>query len=473
MAQANRGVRTTHPDYDELQPLWQRCSDVVDGQAEMHKAGIKYLPKLTNEEDDAYKARVSRSDFFNATWRTIAGLTGMAFKKPPVCTVPAAIEPMLADIDMAGHSLDDLAKALVEDALEYGPFGIMVDHPPAPENLMAMSQAAAEANGLRPLIQHYEIESVINWRYTRINNQQTLCLVVLKEEADIGEDAFSHDCEDRYRVLDLIPNAQGSMTYRQRVFRINDKGEDEQVGEDVFPLMNGKPLPYIPFRIVGCMEEPPLIDLVDANVAHYQVNSDYRHGLHFTGLPTLFLAGVQTDNPIYIGSSAAITTPDPSAKANFIEFTGQGLEPSEKALARLEQRMAILGARMLADESKQVETLGATQIKRAGENSILASIATDVSKAVEWALGVFAEWAGAPGEVAYQINRDYGTAGLSAQDLTALLGTWQAGGISDGEYFDLLQRHDVIEPGKSLEDHQAEIEAQGPTKPAIPGAMAA
>ncbi len=473
MAGKTRGVRTTNPKYDELSPKWKRCSDCVDGQDALHEAREAYIPKLTDEEESAYNARLKRSDFFNGVWRTIAGLSGMAFRKPPTVKVPAAIEPMLADIDMAGCSLDGLAKDCVQDMLEYGCFGLMVDHPPMPENVTSLSMAAAEANGLRPQIQYYDIESITNWRYARIGNIWQLAMVTLKEEADIAEDEFSHKTEVRYRVLDLIPNAQGMMTYRVRVFRINDKNEDEQVGDDVFPLMGGKPLSYIPFRIVGDLDEPPLIDLVDANIAHYQVNSDYRHGLHFTGLPTLFLAGVQTEKPIYLGSAAAVSTPDPQAKGQFIEFTGQGLQPTRDALDGLEKRMAILGARMLADESKQVETLGATQIKRAGENSILASIVLEVSDALEWALGVFAEWVGTSGEIAYQINRDYGTAGLSAQDLTALVGAVQAGKISDRELFDLLQRHDVIDGGKSFDEHQAEVEMQAIPRPSLPPANAA
>jgi hypothetical protein len=45
-----------------------------------------------------YKARLKRSDFFNGTWRTIAGLGGMAFRKPPTVEVPSGIEPYLDDV---------------------------------------------------------------------------------------------------------------------------------------------------------------------------------------------------------------------------------------------------------------------------------------------------------------------------------------------------------------------------------------
>jgi hypothetical protein len=93
-------------------------------------------------------------------------------------------------------------------------------------------------------------------------------------------------------------------------------------------------------------DEPPLIDLIDKNVAHYQVNSDLRHGAHFTALPTLFLAGIDADSTgnapkILIGGSAAITSPHPEARGEYIEFQGQGLGALEKMLDRMERQMAI------------------------------------------------------------------------------------------------------------------------------------
>lgn len=457
------GVRTTHPTYDKLAPKWKRCSDVVDGQDALHKGREMYLPKLKDEDEAGYSARIKRSDFYNATWRTIAGLAGMAFRKPPTVTVPTALDAYLADIDMAGCSLDDMAKSLVEDALEYGAFGLMVDHPPAPENVTGLTVATSEALGLRPLIRYYEIESVINWRYIRRNNRTVLGLVVLKEEAQVGGDEFSQNTEDRYRVLDL--GGEGG-TYRQRVFRINDKEQDELV-EVIVPLMNGKALSEIPFRICGEMDEPPLIDLVDANLAHYQVNADYRHGLHFTGLPTAVVSGYAPTEgeKLYIGSTAAWVFPDPNAKATYLEFTGQGLSELREELRSLEQRMAVLGARMIADEAKQVETLGATQIKRSGENSILSSLVQEVSASIEWALRLFAQWVGQAGEVVYQINRDYNPALLDAQQLTALLGAVQAGEMSSQSLFDLLQRGDLIDPGVTYEEERARIDTQTPPRP--------
>lgn len=468
------GVSTTHREYDEYVEVWRDCDNVVAGQRAMHKAGERYLPKLIDETPDGYRGRLRRSDYANYTWRTIAGLVGMAFRKDPTVEVPASIEPYLANIDLAGTTLYTFAKNATEEILEYGRCGLLVDHPPMPENVEAITQAVAETLGLRPTLKLYGPEHIINWRYATIGNATVLVMAVLKEEAEIQKGEFEYECEDRYRVLDL--DEQGF--YRQRVYRINDKGQDELVEGPIYPAMNGRPLTSIPFYIVGTngiaqeCDEPPLIDLMDANIAHYQVNSDYRHGLHFAALPTLFLAGVQNDTgkSFYIGSAAAIQSPDPNAKAEFIEFKGQGLVPIKDALNGLEQRMAILGARMIADEAKQVETLGATQIKRLGENSVLASIVIAVSQVIEEALGVMAAWSGASGAVKFEISREFMPVAIDAAQMRELMANVQGGMISLRDYFELLKRGDVIAAEKTFEQHQEEVDAMAMPSPTLPSA---
>lgn len=476
MTAKQKGVRTTHKDYDDLLPVWQKCADVEKGQRAIHKGRERYLKKNGGETEQDYEARLCRSDFYNAYFRTISGLVGMAFRKDPAVELPASMESYQANIDLEGRTLFSLAKDACEDVLEYGRIGLLVDHPPMPDNVSAISVAVAERMGLRPSIKTYDAKCIINWRFAKVMNAKVLVRVVLKEEADVSTDEFEEATEDRWRVLDLDENGQ----YRQRVFRIDSHGKDEEVSL-VYPLMNGRPLNYIPFALVGAngmggdCEEPPLIDLVDANLAHYRLNSDYRHGLHWTALPTMFLAGVEEEEgkPFYIGGSTAITSRLPDAKGMYIEYTGQGLGALETAIKEQEQRMAILGARMIADETRQAETLGATQIKRAGENATMAAIVISVSDAITWALRIMAEWSGAAGDVMFEINREFNPLGLSAQDLAAIFSGVQQGIISEREAFDLLQRGDVIAGEKDFELHQEEIAQEPPMQPPAPGQIAA
>jgi hypothetical protein len=476
MITQTKGVRTQHPDYATFSAKWSRCRDAIAGQDAIHDAGTTYLKKLKDETPDDYAARKQRAGFFNATWRTINGLTGMMFRKDPKLTVPAKIEPYLADVTLAGQSFATLTKAVAYEVMAVGRVGVLVDHPPRPENVAAITEDIAQKLGLRPTMQIYQAESIINWSYRRIANQHTLAMVVLTEAHVERVDEFETKTETRYRVLDLNPEAGD--TYRMRVFRIDEKGKDELVaGGETIPLMDGKPLDRIPLKVIGpdgeemTLDEPPLIDLVDLNLAHYRVTADYEHGCHFTGLPTAVVSGYQpedTNAKLYIGSQAAWVFPDPNAKAVFLEFTGTGLGALESNLDRKERQMAVVGARMIADEKSQVETLGATAIKRTGENSILSAVAIAVSEALQAQLEVFAAWASAPGKVEFEINRKFLATPMDAQTLTALVGAWQSGALSEAELFEQLQGGDVIDGGKTFAAHQGEVEVAAPPAPVKP-----
>ena len=462
-------VKTQHPDYSAKADQWARCRDTVAGRDALLAAGKKYLPMLKDMTEEDYKSYAMRASYVNFVWRTISALSGMIFRRPPVIDVAPSVEPYLDDVTMSGISFHILAQRATLEVLTTGRLGILVDYPQ--QSVEGMTLADAQKLNLRPSMNVYPAESIINWRTGRVGNQTVLTMVVLIEDhaEDDPDNPFKQKTETRYRVLDLFNNQ-----YRVRVFRIDDKGEDEQVGADLFPLMNGKPLDFIPFYFIGVddttpeVDDPPLNDLIDLNLDHYRLDADYKHGLHFTGLPTPVVSGYQKQNEnekLYVGSSSAWVFPDPQAKATYLEYTGQGLSAIEKAKAADEQNMAILGARLLASEKKSTETAQAARIYRAGESSILSAISATISIGLTRALRTFSEWAGVASECSIQLNSEFLPPEMTPQELTALVSAWQTGAISMQVLFDQLQKKEVIASDLTLEEMQAQIGSEGPRMP--------
>jgi hypothetical protein len=314
----------------------------------------------------------------------------------------------------------------------------------------------------------YDAESIINWRTDRISGVDMLTLVVLEEEYEVYDDEFSYDCKPQWRVLDL-PNG----IYRQRVFRKNEKG-DFYVESEIFPSSQGKAIARIPFEFFGvrdnrpCVDKPPLLDLVDVNISHYRTTADYEHGLHFTGLPTPVVTGFYSDDQsasLRIGSGTAWLLPDPASKAFYLEFSGQGLSELREALRAKESMMATLGARILAPEKKGIETAQTAAIHRAGENSVLASIAQSISIGLTHCLKWMANWSGIAGDVRVEINRDYIPQSMTHQDVAELVKSWQAGAISHETLFDNLVKGDIIRPDVSFQDEKERIDMTPPGMP--------
>lgn len=481
-------VNSLHADYARTFKKWERCRDVAAGQDSVHAGGHKYLPQLKAQNPDDYNSMVTRTPFYNATWRTIAGLVGMIFRKKPKVDLPEVLRPMLDDIDMAGLSFNALLKKVVEQALEVGRIAVLVDYPQVAEGL---TKADGERLNLRPTMVTYDTFAVINWRMESVDNKLVLTMLVLREDHWVQDDEFTGHTEEQFRVLDLtVPSkASGVDTttgakYRQRVFRVKQGAavgivdgqpakplaiQYEQIGPDIFPKMKNKPLAYIPAIVLGTdevstdVDDPPLIDLVDMNLSHYRTAADLEHGCHFTALPTLVLTGWKKDNPsdkIYLGSETALVTSNDKAKASFAEFTGAGLESLEKNLDRKEKQMAVLGARMLEPQQKQVEANDTVNTRRKGEESMLASVAISISVGMTRALKWFVEWAdGDPTNVLVKLNHNFYTSMLTPQMLTGLISAWQQGapGFSDQSFFDQIQAADMVDEELTLEDEQTRI----------------
>lgn len=74
-------VKTTSTQYDSMLSKRKRCRDFVSGGDAVKAAGELYLARLGNQKDKEYNAYKNRPVCANYTWRTIAGLEGMLFRK--------------------------------------------------------------------------------------------------------------------------------------------------------------------------------------------------------------------------------------------------------------------------------------------------------------------------------------------------------------------------------------------------------
>jgi hypothetical protein len=461
-------IDSTHKDYAGASDKWSKCRVATAGQDAVHKAGKQYLPPLKDQTPEDYDAYKSRATYFNACGRTLSGLVGMVFRKDPAIDVPDTMRGMVDDIDLNGTSLTGLAQHILTDDLMVGRMGILVEYPRVDNQ--PRSQAEEAARNLRPYTSVYCAESILNWKVQRVNNVLQAVLVVLQEEHHEPVDEFSYEVIPQIRLLKLDP-VKG---YFQQIWRKpKNANEYSQVDDDIIPLMNGKPLSYIPFFMFGphdndfTVQIPPLLDLVNLNLAHYRVTADYEHGCHFTGLPMLLLAGIEVkeNEKIYLGSQTAVVTSNADAHGEFVEFQGQGLGALEKNLASKEAQMAAIGARMLAPEKNGVEAEGTLQMRSNGESSVLASYANLVSQQLTKVLQCIAEWAGYNVAVSIKLNTDYMPAGMTAQELAELTRALQSGSISYETYFENLQRGEIIRAGKTVDEEKQQIE-DGITLPA-------
>lgn len=454
-------VNAKHPEYSKNLTKWQLMRDALAGEV----AKEKYVPKLSDQEEDEYSAYVGRAEFYNATARTQVALTGLLFAKPPKVELPEALKTIGENISLDDDTLEALAKNIANECLSVGRCGVLVDLPSVEK--ADYSKLEAERLNLRAYATLYKAENIINWKTTKINGSNVTSLVVLAETyAEPTQDEFVDKIKTRYRVLDLHEGY-----YRQMVFSETKAGNFEAVSE-IYPSANGQKLEYLPFTFFNVndlktsVEKPPLLDLAKINISHFRSEVDLEHGTHFTALPTPYVTGYQGESSekLKIGSTAVWVINDPSAKVGFLEFSGAGLSTLENRIAVKEKRMSILGARLLLDEKKTAEATETLQMRKSGENAVLTSVASTISEGIVSFLKDIAFFENIVGEnLIYEINTDYNLTMIEPQLLAQIIAGIQSRDIPNEVLYDALLKGELMPKTiQSYEDYQAKLEQAAP-----------
>lgn len=447
---------------------WQRCIDAAEGEDSIKTgpdSGREYLPQLTGQDLAEYSNYKKRATFFGATKRTVEGIAGAVFRKDPTLEWPDQSRDMLESIGVGKESIFVVAQRVFSSILAIGRVGLLVDIKP---NAMINEP---------PQWAIYGAASIINWR---CNEYGELVLVILKEEINEPkrDDPYEYEEVTQYRELFLSGNevtaSDGSIaregTYVQRLWRKPAGSDHFVVVDTIVPVVRGKQLTEIPFVFFNARDAapritlPPILDVVNLNIAHYRNSADYEHGLHYTGIPTACVAGfnVTSEEKLKIGSETAWISEDPSAKAWFLEFTGAGLGSLKEAMQDKEAQMAVLGARLLEEPKRAVESADTHKIRRSGEDGVTSNIAKTVSKGMTRCLEITARWLGISQDVSIELNTDLLDVRLTAQEMTALLALLQAGTISYSTFFFNLQRSGAYREGWTELEERDAIETSPP-----------
>lgn len=475
-------IDSKHPSYASRAPLWQRIRDVVSGEDAVKANAAAYLPRPEGMSATGWEGYVKRADFYEASGRTLLGLTGAVFRKPPVVDDEEKVRPFVEHFGADGAPLAVVAKTLISDVIAVGRYGFLVDVPPG---------------GGAPYAAGYPAEAIINWRSVRVNHAEILTLVVLREctvEAK-ADDPYEMAEVERFRVLTLAapgdgePAAEpGVAVYAQELYRkVHNKatGRDDFLRESrTVPTVRGAPLTRIPFVFCGVIDncpepnDPPLLPLVNKNLSHFRSAADLEHGAHFTALPTPVIIGnigtadgAGSVGQLAIGSGTAWHLTGEGADAKFLEFSGQGLTALETRCGEKAKQMAVLGARLLEDQKSGVEAAATVELRHNGENSLLASIADTASRALTAALDIMASWsAGRPpasetGEApaaTVELNRDFFGSVMPMTDVVALVNSWMTGGVGGEFVYHSLKDGERLPEGWTFEDFKRDIEENGP-----------
>ena len=456
-------VETKNPTYEMYLPVWEKTRDAVKGSVAVKEKRHIYLPVPDAESNDErvgtesmrYRQYLKRALFTNFTGRTKNALVGAAFRKMPMLELPTGIEYLVEDATGDGLGLVQMAKDELSNLLETGRSFLLVDYPQTEDGLSAEDVAILD---LRASIIPYAAEQVINWRTEAVRGRKLLTLCVIAEEYKNGGDEFSHDTDTQYRVLRLREDG-----YTQQLYRDGAPYTDE-----FYPKRaDGSTWDVIPGIFVGSknndatIDDAPLSDIADVNIAHYRNSADYEESCFLTGQPTLFITHSLSMeqwfeyNPegIKLGSRAGHVLGE-SGGATLVQADPNNLVL--EAMKAKENAMIAIGARIVTDRGGN-ETAEGARIRFASENSVLGDIVHNLSQAIEQCLVWAGEFMGVGEEAEFEINREFYDKTVDPQLLMSMVTLLDRQIISDQDIFSRLKAGGIIEADRQLEDVKEEL----------------
>ena len=253
-----------------MEPHWGLIETLLGGTYKIRKGHRKFLPQEPRELDESYDNRLQRSVLAPYYLRLERMLAGMLTRKPVrLDDVSDVIREQLFDVDLQGNDLQTWLFATSRQCIRYGHVGVLVDAP------------AASENG-RPYWVSYTPRDILGWRSEMKDGKQELTQLRLSEKIVVPDGLYGEKQVEQVRVLS--PGA----------FEIHQK---DQKGDFVVVDEGRTSLSEIPFSVaysnrMGLLESvPPLADIAELNLQHYQVQSDLSNQLHISAVPMLALFG--------------------------------------------------------------------------------------------------------------------------------------------------------------------------------------
>lgn len=452
-------VSAQHPEYTDNLPKWKLVRDIVESKD--IKSYVRDVDITDPARNNKYKEAAMLVNF---TDRTRNGLVGAVFRRDPTIDLPSSIEYMEEDATGSGQTLAKLSKEITGEVLQAGRFGILVDYPASENGLTA---AEVDDMNLAARMYKYPAESIINWQTQNVNGNNVLTMVVLKEIIQkVGEDGFTWEAQEQFRVLSLIEGV-----YTQSLF---DEGQD-LVNAYEPRNFDGSTWDHIPFVFIGSsdndtkVDSAPLYDLAVLNVGHLNNSADFEESAHVMGQPTMVIATelspeeFNSFNPNgFVFGSRHGHILGPNGSAMLLQAAPNQLV--DQGMMRKEEQAVMLGARLITKAGIN-ETAEAARIKHSGENSVLSNIADNVEDGIDRALVFVLEFMGSVNEfmdITFELNDQFFDSSLEPQSIMSTIQLLNNNIISKQDVRALLRKHNQIDPLRTDEDIDNDIGTENP-----------
>jgi len=428
-------VNDPNTSWVNQEPHWGLIETLLGGTYKIRKGHRKFLPQEPRELDEAYDNRLQRSVLAPYYVRLERMLAGMLTRKPVrLDDVSDVIREQLFDVDLQGNDLQTWLFQTSRICIRYGHVGVLVDAP------------ASGENG-RPYWVSYTPRDILGWRSELKDGKQELTQLRLQEKIVVPDGLYGEKQVEQVRVL--TPGAfEIHQKDQQGDFKVVDEGRTS--------------LSEIPFSVaysnrMGVLESiPPLADIAELNLQHYQVQSDLSNQLHISAVPMLAIFGFpQSAEEISAGPGEALALPE-GASAQYIEPAGNSYDAQFRRLEQIASQINELGLAAVLGSKLVGETAAAKRIDRSQGDSTMMIVAQQMQDMIDNCLRFHAQYMQEPNAGSSLVNRDFMGTRLEPLEIQALLQLYTAGTITQETLLLQLEAGEVLGDNFDVEN---ELEA--------------
>ena len=319
--------------YQKAAPKLKLVNDVWQ---DLEGCVSEYLSKEYKEPTPAYRNRIKRTKFDNRFEPAIKGHAGLlsAFQLEDAAQ---SIVENLDNIDNLGNSVYSFFNEADQKALCDGWCGILIEFP---NTEYFENQADYLANGLSPYLVLIDRKDILNWRYAYDSQGKAeISQVTIREKHIVPDGDFGEKVQVLYRVLHpgyyrVLEIVENKNNYSVVVI------EEGETSLNQIPLVD-----YSVHNSELFCSPPPLINLAELNIEHFQKRSQLTEVMRKCNLPVPVRKGlirtkddIKKAPPVTIGPNSAIDIPA-DGDFYFAEPTGAAIQSTENNIEKLDAAM--------------------------------------------------------------------------------------------------------------------------------------
>ena len=434
-------VDSPNAAYQRMATFWPLIEDLLAGSVKIKQEHRKYLFPEPRESTESYDSRLNRSavvPYFQRIEKMLAGM--LTRKSVRLEDVSDTVLQQLFDIDLEQNDLNVWLFNTARIAIAFGHVGVLVDAP-------------KEGDKTRPYWVTYKPSDILGWRTEIINGIRELTQVRLLENVVEADGKYGEKIITQIRVLERGKYEIHRKDDKRSGFRLYDQGQMSLKDKIPFSVAYSNRIGFFESR-------SPLYDIAELNLKHYQIQSDLDNILHISSVPNLVVYGYPNADEITTGPNEALSLP-PESKMEYVSPASDSFDAIFTRLNDLKEQINTLSLAAVLGQKLVGESAEAKRIDRSQNDSTLMVLAQQMQDLIDNCLQFHSQYLNEPKAGTCTVNRDFVTARLDPQEITAYTQLFSLGGISHETLLTQLYNGEILGDDFSVEEEIESLQKGG------------